>query len=189
MRTCLVLGGGDTLQDDIAAYGGPVDGAIAANDAGMVWPGELDAWVSLHATHWIGKGWVQGRADRGYPPARRHLGHGAAGRCHAGKELPEGVEFIPYKFPGQTRSGSSGLFAAKVALIDMGFDRVVLCGVPMDDRPHYWDEGRQPWKACETFRPAWQALAPEYRARMRSMSGWTRELLGGGWPRKMFGLS
>lgn len=56
---------------------------------------------------------------------------------------------------------------------------MVLCGMPMDDRPHYWDEGRQPWKACETFRPAWQALAPEYRARMRSMSGWTREMLGG----------
>jgi len=73
-------------------------------------------------------------------------------------------------------SGSSGLFGVKVALADFGFDQAVLCGIPMDTRPHFTD-GDQ-WHQALRFRPRWQALSPALRDRIRSMSGWTREWFG-----------
>lgn len=168
-----MLGGGSCLHDDIGAYLGPINGVVACNDAGTVWPGNLAAWVSLHPQHFVVKKWL---ADRHGPPAKRIFAHPAADKPVQRGNYPAGIEFTPYQFPGQDRSGSSGLFAAKVALIDLGFDRVVLCGVPMDKRPHFFD--RDDWKAAEGFRSAWLAVPQEYRDRMRSLSGWTKVLLG-----------
>lgn len=169
-----MLGGASCLHDDIAAYTGPVDGVVAANDAGAEWTGDLDGWCSLHPQNFTLKKWLEKRTG---PPAARIFGHSEAtskavmsGRC------PDGIEFTDYQFPGQHRSGSSGLFAAKVALIDLGFDRAVLCGVPMDPRPHFFD--RDPWTSADGFRSAWLSVPQEYRDRMRSMSGWTLVLLG-----------
>lgn len=169
-----MLGGGSCLHDDIGAYLGPINGVVACNDAGTVWPGNLAAWVSLHPQHFVVKKWL---ADRQGPPAKRIFGHsGSENKAVLRGRGPDGLEFTDYQFPGQDRSGSSGLFAAKVALIDLGFDRVVLCGVPMDRRPHFFD--REDWKSAEGFRSAWLAVPQTYRDRMRSMSGWTRVLLG-----------
>lgn len=180
MRTCLVLGGADTLHDDLARYSGPVDGVVACNDAGAEWSGRLDAWVSLHPRFFEAKGWRERRAERGYPAAAGHY-------CHASAKEPVAADVIrtAMELPGQAEmfSGSSGLFAAKVALIDLGFDMAVLCGVPMTAAPHF--HGADHWTSARGkspalgFRRAWLQVAPEYRGRMRSMSGWTRILLGG----------
>lgn len=172
MRTALVLGGGACLHDDIAAYRGPVDGVIACNDAGAEWPGELDAWVSLHPRHWTGKGWKAKREANGYPPARAYYAHESAR-----PPVPDDVTVTDYLFPGQDKSGSSGCFAAKVALVDLGFDRAVLCGIPLTVTPHFY--GGEPWSHAESYRRQWLTVPEEYRNRMRSMSGWTRVLLGG----------
>lgn len=180
MTTCLVLGGGGTLWDDLNAYHGPRDGVVAVNEAGTVWPGELDAWVSLHVRYMVGKGWRKARADAGYPEAKRHVGHMEAfikDRANKPGMTPD-LEGVHYMFPEQTKSGSSGLFGAKFALLDLGFDRVVFCGVPMTPTPHFWDRKQQPWRAAEDFRTQWMTLAPAHLNRMRSMSGWTRQLLG-----------
>jgi len=173
VRTCLILGGASCLHDDIAAYDGPMDGVVACNDAGMIWPGGLDAWISLHPQLFTLKRWIDKRQG---PPARRLFAHKEADKDTQRSRYPAGLEFTDYRFPGQTHSGSSGLFAAKVALIDLGFDRAVLCGVPMDPRPHFFDA--TDWKSAEGFRSAWLAVPQEYRDRMRSISGWTRTLLG-----------
>lgn len=172
-----MLGGAACLHDDIAAYRGPVDGVVACNEAGLEWPGALDAWVSLHPRFLVQKKWLAMRAAKGFPAA-------AAIYCHQnGKEpLPSGMIKTALELPGQRdmQSGSSGLLAAKVALVDLGFDRIVLCGVPMNPVPHL--HGRTTWlgprSPVEGFRRAWLDLTPEIRARMRSMSGWTRVLLG-----------
>lgn len=178
MTTCLVLGGADCLHADLDAYTGPIDGVVACNDAGAEWAGDLDGWVSLHPRYFQIKSWRQARADKGYPPARRHFGHMDAQKIKDGAGLTCDVKFTEYRFPGQDKSGSSGLFAAKVALIDLGFDRVVFCGVPMTEAPHFWDVDRAPWKVADGFRRQWLTVPEEYRARMRSMSGWSRVLLG-----------
>jgi hypothetical protein len=182
MTTCLVLGGGATLHDDLerARKTVPFDAVVACNEAGIEWPGELRAWVSLHARYYsTGPNWRKQRADKGYPPAKAHYGHPEAFK---GANMPD-VIATPYSFAGE-KSGSSGLFAAKVALVDLGFDRVVFCGVPMDPIPHF--TGRESWVPRDTdgrtsahgFRNSWLAVPQDYRDRMRSMSGWTRVLLG-----------
>jgi hypothetical protein len=84
-------------------------------------------------------------------------------------------------------SGSSGLFAVEIAL-RLGYERLVLCGIPLTGRTTIQENGEeerlrkgQPFIA--SFRDAWvrdfELLSPH----VRSMSGWTRELLGGpeGW--------
>lgn len=87
--------------------------------------------------------------------------------------------------------GSSGLLATKIA-VAMGFAPVVLCGVPMqvsgyapDYRKHEPQGGRilhlghHPQK-LETWREHWHtAKADGLLINVRSMSGWTKELLNG----------
>lgn len=167
-RTALCLGGGDTLRADLEAVGGPWDGVVACNEAGIEWPGELDAWVSLHRDKF--NPWRARRRRRGFPPARLIVGSPGP---REGK-----VDLVTEdRLPGMHRNGSSGLFAVKVALVDLGFDRAILCGIPLTRSPHFF--GGQPWAAALGYRRTWAAIPPEFRARMRSMSGWTRVLLGG----------
>lgn len=178
MTTALVLGGADTLSDDIARYDGPIDGVVACNEAGTVWSGRLDAWVTLHPTYFTSRQWLDARALRGFHPAQRLF---TLDVDHVGV-FPD-VEKTSIAFPGEdpSQSGSSGLFAAKVALIDLGFDRAVLCGIPMTASPHF--SGRDTWcggdrSPVHGFRRAWEHLKQPYRNRIRSMSGWTRLKFG-----------
>lgn len=171
LRTALVLGGADTLHKDLEHYDGPVDGVVACNDAGIEWAGQLDAWVSLHPRYWAIKGWIEKRAERGHPEALAYYAHESAR-----PPVPSFVKETSYLFDGQGKSGSSGLFAAKVALVDLGFDMVVLCGIPLTISPHYFDA--EPWRPAEQYRKHWLTVPQKYRAHMRSMSGWTRVLLG-----------
>jgi len=76
--------------------------------------------------------------------------------------------------------GDSGLYAVQIALQELGFAGVILAGCPIDASggtlcPH--SEMAEPTKA-DRFKPAWVKALPEIRERTRSMSGWTRDLLG-----------
>lgn len=179
MKTCLCLGGADTLFDDIDAYTGPIDGVVACNDAGAHWPGELDAWVSIHPLYFDKKKWCADRAGRGYPEPKRLVGTPVSKDeiWSMQGDLPGRVGFSESNFPGSL-TGSSGMFAAKYALIDLGFDRVVLCGIPISPRPHFWDVTQTVWHVADQYQRAWLTIPAEYRRKMRSMSGWTRLLLG-----------
>lgn len=165
MRTALVLGGASCLLDDLYELPIRFDGVVACNDAGMYWPGDLDAWVTLHPAKM--NQWRQ---------KRRANGHSEPGRFFAHQEQGNYIRRTAYKFQGVTSSGSSGMFAAKVALVDLSFDRAVLCGIPMMRKPHFFD--RHDWRSATHFRHAWESLPKPYMERMRSMSGWTRCLLG-----------
>lgn len=176
MKTALVLGSGACLEEDVEEYDGPVDGVVACNDAGAWWPGQLDAWVTLHPHFFYrAQSWATQREAKGYPKAKLMVAH----------EQPPAAFCPPLdlltanKFPGMRNPGTSGMFAAKVALCDLGFNRVVLCGVPLDPRPHFFDD--KPWTEAENYKQSWRDIPLEFRQRMRSMSGWTRELLGGPW--------
>jgi len=154
----LVLGGATTVWDDVEAALAltEADGIVACNDIAADWPGPIDAAATLHPDLW--PGWAERRASKGYPPAPQVFTHGWA-------------------FPGQDRSGSSGLFALKVALVDLGYDRAVLCGVPMDEQARHITEP-WPWRSAEILRAGWRQALPAIGDRARSMSGWTADLLG-----------
>ena len=82
--------------------------------------------------------------------------------------------------------GTSGLGACLVGL-GLGYDKIVLCGVPLDNGPH---NGEPSWRRCTFTREAsstadngpnnhWRrARDLIFRGRVKSMSGRTREWLG-----------
>lgn len=168
MRRCLVLGAASCLWDDVEAAlkVGEYDAVIAAKLGGVAWPGELHAWVTLHPD-WM-PDYRSRRKARGYPEPREVVAH---------KPGPGIDRIAESRWPEQKyRSGASGMFAAKVALDD-GFDRVVLCGIPMDQQVGRID-GRKTWPAANTYRQAVTLALPRLKGKVRSMSGWTREVLG-----------
>lgn len=154
-----VLGGASGGFDELAALG-PVDAVYAVNDAASEYPGELAAFVTLHPE----------KLHKWLPLRSAPTGEVIAHEAH-----PLVTRAVDYRFPGMNASGSSGLFATKIAL-EAGADRVVLCGVPMDAvRAHYFDPTA--WSEVEAFRDAWHIALP-HLSKVRSMSGWTAELLG-----------
>lgn len=168
----MVIGGAQTVWDDIVALeeliGGPwPDLVIAVNDVGSHWPRHLDHWVSLHADKF--RAWEQRRAANGYPNGYELWGHRS-------KNIVD-RQVKPWG------GGSSGLLAVSVADI-LRCDRVVLCGIPMNDMPHFqeskehnptkrWPSANSHWRAWERFIP--KKRMPEW---VRSMSGRTRKVLG-----------
>lgn len=169
MKVALCLGGADCVQDDWEAALDLFKPAyvIAANHVGFHWPHHLDAWVTLHPEH-ITR-WRETRLANGYSDADEYLLHG--------NRLPEWCSQTGHMFPGMALSGSSGMMAAKVALCDFGADKVVLAGIPLLRQAHFFG-AHDMFDAAGTYREAWQTIPPIYRARMRSMSGWTADFLG-----------
>jgi hypothetical protein len=76
----------------------------------------------------------------------------------------------------QDWGGSSGLFAIKIAM-ELGFKKIILCGVPMTVEGKHF-ERKKNWDACLAFRRNWGVRVPAIKPYARSWSGWTKELLG-----------
>lgn len=167
MRRCLVLGAAACLWEDIEAALkiGEYDAVIAAKLAGVAWPGELWGWYSLHS-EWVGD-FRQRRQARGYPPAREVVSNTKA---------PGVDRVVDPKWPGQVRSGASGMFAARGAILD-GFDRIVLAGVPMLQQVGRID-GREAWPSAGTYQGPVLQAKHHMAAKVRSVSGWTAEVFG-----------
>jgi len=73
----------------------------------------------------------------------------------------------PYEPP----SGSSALLGT-LAAIRMGYDKIILCGCPLIGR----NDKNQSY---EDFREGWIAKKNVVIGKVKSMSGWTKEFLGG----------
>ncbi len=169
----LILGGASCLHDDLAKLeelvGGPWSGIVCAtNDAGYDYPHPIDHWVTQHPEHL--PDWMEKRRLAGYDMDFTVWG----GVWRTGRDDRK------YTWVDQvlriTRVGSSGMHAVEVAL-HLGAERIVLCGVPMDFRPHFFNP-RQPWNSPSAHWDAWTDAAPEWADRVRSFTGWTAELLG-----------
>ena len=158
-----VLGGASGVWADLVALKAirPPDLIIACNDAGASYPGKLDGWATLHAEKL--SGWMERRSDQDYRAfsIKGHWDHDSR------------VEIVRERW-----AGSSGLYAAQVAMEVLGASGVVLCGVPLDaGKGHFFEPGK-PWPEAELYRAGFRAALPVIRDTVRSMSGWTRELLG-----------
>lgn len=169
MSVALVLGSAQCVDDDIAraAAIGEFDGVVACNGMIERWPVRLDAAVTLHPEKL--NEWLWRRQDNGYPPPR----------CVVTSDRYEcasaDIKTAP-RMPGQTEAGSSGLFAVKVALCDLGYDKVICCGIPLTSMPHAGDI--EPWSVAALYRGGWVQAMEFMKRRVRSMSGWTADFLG-----------
>lgn len=163
----LVLGRGNGVFDEAerALDLAPFDVVVAVNDMIFLWPGYLDVACTLHPEKlhvWVGE-----RVRRGMnrPQTWAHSNIGPRGN------LP-----LPADHTISDWGGSSGLFAVRVAL-HQGCNRIVLAGVPMlASAAHIGDD--KPWKSAPNFQRGWKRHLHEYREYTRSMSGWTKDLLG-----------
>lgn len=165
MQIAAVLGGASNNMAELATLRRMCDVAAvyAVNDAAVDFPDNLAAFVTLHPEH-LPK-WLAKRAGLMLPRPREVIGHEAH---------PDVTHVVDYQWPGMNASGSSGLFAVKVAL--ERFPKVVLCGVPMEAaRAHYFDAA--PWAEVDSFWAAWSIALP-HLVNVRSMSGRTAQMLG-----------
>lgn len=170
MRTAIILGGAKNVFDDLSvveALGVNIGETpiIATNHAGRDWPAPFLAWVSFHAE--LFPSWLEARRADGMPDPETLWT----------TDRPLGP--IPVDIPIQKAEnwrGSSGLLAVTVGL-HMGFDRLILCGVPMDaDQEHYDRPGR--WVDAGNYRASWLNRRLDMAGKVRSPSGWTKTILG-----------
>jgi len=68
-------------------------------------------------------------------------------------------------------SGSSALLGVQAA-IRLGYDRIILCGCPLQGKDRHGGDYHT------MFSKGWNDRIKEIKDHVRSMSGWTRELLG-----------
>lgn len=176
MNNCLVIGGGNCVFKDVenALNIGEFQGIVTVNDVTSVWNGDIDAAVSLHGDQW--PFWLRTRTLKELSPPKRVYGH--IGLRRSPLKVVEAItHYADHMFPGQQDSGSSGLFGVKVALDELGFDRVVCCGIPMTaETRHYFDQ--RPWGGAANHRRGWKQAMHHLTNRVKSMSGWTAEQLG-----------
>lgn len=159
----LILGGAPSIWLELEAAKAMLSRpcvVVAANLAGIECPDRIDGWATLHPDrlNW----WAAERAgNKDFRPF-----------------APEQVLGRPDFTPTPERwPGSSGLYAAQVALFELGAAGVILCGVPMESRAGHFT-GRTPWESVIDYRRAFQAALPEIGGRVRSMGGWTQNLFG-----------
>jgi hypothetical protein len=162
----LVIGGSRGVWTDLERAQGLAASfdtiIVATNFAGRDYEAPIDAWATLHPEMFAE--WRATRAESGRNTDYRAFTH----RRHGG--LAD-IEVHPLGW-----SGSSGLYAAQVAVEALGCTGVILCGVPLDGAAgHYAEPGD--WTLAEKYKPAFLA-AKEGGLPVRSMSGWTRELFG-----------
>lgn len=80
--------------------------------------------------------------------------------------------------------GSSALWATELAMTELGFDRVILCGCPLDGMDKLCASGEGTLRGephpegYNVYRTPWERMAPELIGRVSSMSGWTRTVFG-----------
>lgn len=173
---CLVVGGAACVWADIrpfqAEYGGKFGGkfdVICVNDIGMHFPGPVKHLYSNNVGFL--KKWRDARRDQFCST------YGFIQHLHSNHK---GHLFWPW--PG---SGTSALGAVYTALA-LGYDEIILCGVPLDDSPHYFDA---PWRQSSFTKQVplkgsgqikyWAHAAEHiFQGKVTAQSGRLQELLG-----------
>lgn len=172
MTWALVLGGAKVVFDEarmaIAQFGSP-DQVVAVKDIWMEWD-RVDHVVSYHADRWPKE--LKRRRSMGFkdPP---HFW------TYKGVRVPrmEGIDPACIKHR-DTRGGSSGLLGAMVGIEVC--DRAILAGIPMDPTQRHFHERKKgnPWTEGKLYKQHWMGYLPQMKGKVKSMSGFTMQLLG-----------
>ena len=175
MRRAIVIGRARGVWEEVAALRemAEFDATVVIGKVAIICPGEITHWVSFHAS--VLPKWAGERRANGYPDAASYWTS-----RYKGKPLAPEVESLPL---GRVAcdGGSSGLIGVVVALEKIGADRVALAGIPMDNERGHVDEAKD-WNEAQHYRSTWNVMLPRLLGKVRSMSGWTMNLLGGSPP-------
>jgi hypothetical protein len=173
MTTALVLGRAESVWEEVAAAKalGPIDFVLVTGPIGVDYPDAVDCWVWFHEE--LFQEMALRRAAKGYLPAKSYWSV-----KYRGKGRGPGFAGIPVSYLDWNEGGSSGMVAVMIALRHLEVDRVMLAGVPMTVDGGRYDD-HQDWKEALAHQPSWENSLPLLMGKVRSFSGWTRELLGG----------
>lgn len=136
---------------------GEPDAVCAVNDMISLWPGRLDYAASLHVEKLAA--WIKKR--KGNKNFRVYSNSAKTGLVH--RDRKDG-------------GGSSSLFAV-FAMLDEGFDKIVVAGAPMIPTAGHIVR-KQAWASAHGYRKGWINHHAIIAGKVRSMSGWTMERLG-----------
>ena len=168
-RTAIVCGNARGVFEEYDEVRQPGFLIFAVNDVGC-YLAHVDHWVSLHTPRL--DHWIEVRRD----PTSRPMGNLDFHVHDAGLY---GLRTW-YQWTGLTPlMALSGMFAAQVAYL-MGCERIVLCGCPNDATPRFFELTCTNHAYVETQKQIKQEMAykPEFKATIRSMSGFTRDYFG-----------
>jgi hypothetical protein len=166
-RVAFVLGGAKCLREeyDMACNLVEPDTIVATNNAGRDMPFVIPHWVTLHTE--LMPLWIEQRRDAGLPDAEQFWTSNK-------KTIP--AEHIGMYNHVESWDGSSGLLAIAVAL-HLGYEKIILCGVPLDKKQAHYDDDR-PWMDAPRYRSAWTRNMDKMVGKVKSYSGWTYLKLG-----------
>jgi hypothetical protein len=90
--------------------------------------------------------------------------------------LIRGVDFL---MDEATWHGSTSLFAALIGH-EMGYKKIVLAGCPLDSKGHWYfpDENYGPKWQTETYQVWFEYALTDKATNVRSMSGYTAQIIG-----------
>lgn len=172
----ILMGGGACVWSDIRALEAilPRDKAhhAAVNDIGQYWHFELTHWFTLHPGYMTG--WRTFREGHGY-------GRGRPVWTHSFQTVASNrYKNIDFYWDMSFGSGTSTMFGIFCAFA-MGYTQIILCGAPMDNSGHFFDD---PDLRCPEFegpaeKMSWNLEKNRlFKGRVRSMSGNTARWLG-----------
>lgn len=163
--TLLILGGADNVWEDYKEAKNLLDKAdqnydvAVINDMIHTFHGHVDYFFSLHgekASNWM-KERKQGNQDY------YRVFH---------KDHSNSDEEIQDKW-----GGSSGLYAIQLGLLRFKYQKIIICGIPMDKRPnHFRDE--EAWRQYHKYQKGWFKAKKTIMDHVKSMSGWSQAFLG-----------
>lgn len=179
-RQLIICGSGRCLWDDVKAARAawPDADVMAIKQAGIYLPFKYQHWAGAHGERFQ---WMIPLRREGYyfhgfdAEQRRGVKPQKLGvMTHSEKSWP----LVDCVWPSKM-TGTSALFGTRVGL-GLGYDEILLCGVPLDRTGRFYDA---PWDAGVDLNVVdmreWEAFLPVMQGRVKSMSGRTRELLGG----------
>lgn len=178
MKIGIVLGGAVGVWEELARVRELTDDRydclIACNEAGADCPIHVDVMCSLHPDKFAI--WAERRGKQDLPPWGEIVGPAELSKRKVKHKL-QPDRWVKYRWDS-ARSGSSGLFAVKIAIDDLGLDRVILCGIPMTSEGSHYFKPETKWASFSAFTKAWEDVHDKLKDRVRSMSGATRKWFG-----------
>ena len=172
-QSIVICGDAACVWDDLERFGCRSENGVAkegwhfftVNGITSTFPGQIEHCYSNAV--WVIRRYIRARRDDykaefGYPKF-----------CHS---RDEGADFI-WPWNG---NGTSGLGAVLCALF-MGYERIVLAGMPLDNSPH---NGEPPWrrtfflKEVEKGEIHWPNAIKALNGKVKSLSGRTAQWLG-----------
>lgn len=179
-RRLLIAGAGHCLWDDVAKVPArAIYDVMCINQAGLYWPDRFDHWAIWDSPLNV--------VLPGLRPYCRPIPKGRAqhmprfdGIVHT-QQACDWSPHIAWRF--EPSGGSTTLLACKAAVV-LGYREILLAGCPMDGRGHFYDPPPEPLTELDNYWDmnayGWGLALPALKAAgVRSLSGVTRDLLGG----------